>query len=55
MSRGQPRSLWSISSYICLTLFLTVFLFLGLLNQSTYIGFKKRPRYSACLPFVAAH
>ena len=46
MSRGRQRSLWSISSYICLTLFLTVFLFLGLLNQSTYIGFKRKNQYS---------
>lgn len=44
MSRGNCPSLRSISSYILLTLFLTVFLFLGLLNQSTYFG-KKHPKY----------
>ncbi|KAJ3541473.1 hypothetical protein NM688_g6077 [Phlebia brevispora] len=45
MSRAKRPGLWSISSYILLSLFLTVFLFLGLLNQTTYVGFRKPPKY----------
>ncbi|PSR75563.1 hypothetical protein PHLCEN_2v9043 [Hermanssonia centrifuga] len=44
--RTRRPTLWSVASWVSISAFLTVFLFLGLINQSTYGGLKKKkPQY----------